>query len=132
MRTIIAGSRSLDKPEPIKRYLDSVRAMLRASNVEIAEVVCGCARGVDTIGEQWANENGIPVARFPADWDRNGRQAGPIRNLQMAKYADALIAIWDGKSRGTKNMLDLARRHKLFVWEISMDIPKTPPSQDSP
>lgn len=48
----------------------------------------------------------IPVKRFPADWDRHGRAAGPIRNCQMAQYADALIAIWDGKSRGTKNMID--------------------------
>lgn len=100
MKVIIAGSRDVTFP-----LLHVVRAV-DESGWMITEVVSGCARGVDEHGEQWAKRRDIPVKRFPADWDRHGRAAGPIRNRQMAQYADALIAIWDGKSRGTKNMID--------------------------
>jgi hypothetical protein len=54
--------------------------------------------------------------RFPADWDRFGRSAGPKRNKQMAEYGDALIAVWDGESRGTKTMIEFARERGLQVY----------------
>ena len=73
---------------------------------EITEVVSGGARGIDTDGEHWAIGSGIPVKRFPADWDDLGKRAGFVRNAEMADYADALIAIWDGKSRGTLHMIN--------------------------
>lgn len=72
----------------------------------ISEVVSGAARGADSLGELFAKENNIPVKQFPADWNAHGRAAGPIRNRQMAEYADVLIAFWDGKSPGTKNMIE--------------------------
>lgn len=74
---------------------------------KITEVVCGMARGADTYGMKWAIcDAGLPVAKFPADWDTHGLKAGPIRNGQMADYADGLIVfIWDG-SRGSANMLE--------------------------
>ncbi len=83
---------------------------------EITEIVSGTCKGVDQLGEEWAGRKGIPVKRFPADWNQYGRRAGPLRNREMAKYADALIAIWDGESRGTKNMIDEALREKLEVY----------------
>ena len=55
------------------------------------------------------------VAYFPADWDKYGKAAGFIRNEQMAQNADALVVFWDGKSRGTKNMIELAAKYKLKV-----------------
>jgi hypothetical protein len=64
---------------------------------------------VDTLAELWAVENGIPNTRYPADWKRYGRKAGPIRNRLMAENAEALIAIWDGKSRGAMDMIKQAR-----------------------
>jgi len=95
----------------VEPYLDMQRH-------EITEVVSGCATGVDSIGERWARANGIPIRRFPADWSQHGKAAGPIRNRQMAEYADALIAFWDRKSKGTKNMIETANRNNLKVYII--------------
>ena len=77
------------------------------------EIVSGTANGADKLGEKFAKENGYPIKQFPADWDKNGKGAGYIRNAQMAEYADALIVFWDGKSKGTKHMIDLAKRANL-------------------
>jgi hypothetical protein len=69
--------------------------------------VSGGAEGVDTIAIEWAKANHLPVNVFPADWSKHGKSAGPIRNAEMAKYADALICIrWD-YSKGSKNMAEL-------------------------
>ena len=78
-------------------------------------VVCGKAKGADTLGEQYAKERGYVVAYYPADWEKYGKRAGFIRNEQMAKNADALVAFWDGKSRGTKSMIELAQRYGLKI-----------------
>lgn len=72
--------------------------------------------GADIHGETVARSMGIPVARFPADWEQYGRSAGVRRNAQMAQYADALIAVWDGESRGTKSMINLAVANGLIVF----------------
>jgi len=101
MRVIVAGSRDVVNTS-------NVFNRLSLSTFDITEVVCGGARGVDSIGRQWAKEAGIPVKMFPAYWDKYGKSAGYRRNVDMAKYADALIAIWDGESRGTKHMIDIA------------------------
>lgn len=89
---------------------------LKNTPFEITEVVSGTCKGVDQLGEEWAERKGIPVKKFPADWSKHGRRAGPLRNREMAKYADALIAIWDGKSRGTRSMIDEALREGLEVY----------------
>lgn len=73
---------------------------------KVKEVVSGGAQGVDASGEAIAELHGIPVKVFRADWKKHGKAAGPIRNAEMASYADALVAVWDGKSRGTGNMID--------------------------
>lgn len=105
MKLIIAGSRS------IKDYTALCDA-IGQSDFSIGEVVCGAARGVDTLGELWAIQHGIPVHKFPADWGRFGRAAGLYRNSEMASYADAAIILWDGESRGTLDMIDKMRRKK--------------------
>ncbi len=106
MKVIIAGSRHINDIEFILNAIDE-------SGWEITEVVCGMASGVDRIGKAWAEEMNIPVKPFPADWNRYGKSAGPIRNGEMADYADAAIVIWDGKSRGSKNMIEqMGRRGK--------------------
>lgn len=109
MRTIIAGSRDIED-------YDLVREAIQESGFEITEVVCGKARGVDTLGERWAKEKGIHVAYHPADWEKHGKAAGPIRNRQMAQNADALIAVHDGISPGTRNMIEEARKRGLKVY----------------
>lgn len=109
MKTIIAGSRDITD-------ITLLAEAIAQSGFAITEVVCGMAKGADRIGIDWATEQGIPVKAFPADWTRYGRGAGPVRNREMAEYADALIALWDGKSRGTKHMINLAKQQGLPTY----------------
>ena len=109
MRVIIAGSRYIND------YSEVVAAM-RDCGFAATEVVCGMARGVDLLGWTWAQERGLPCRQFPADWAKHGKAAGPIRNREMAKNADALVAVWDGKSRGTADMIRAAREMGLKVF----------------
>jgi hypothetical protein len=110
MKTIIAGGRDYVATCATWCFLDDVH-----STLGITEVVSGCARGADAAGERWAEMRSIPIRRFPADWDKHGKRAGPIRNRQMAEYADALIAFPGG--RGTQDMLRQARERGLLVYE---------------
>lgn len=107
MKVVIAGSRYKDteKKIPFDDYGLIVQTIER-SGYNITEVVCGMAIGVDRLGEQWAINRSIPVKEMPADWNRFASAAGPIRNRDMAIYADAAIIIWDGRSEGTRNMID--------------------------
>lgn len=109
MKVIIAGSRDITK-------YNTVEQAVKLSGFEITEVVSGKARGVDTLGEVWALTHNIPVASFPANWNKHGRAAGPIRNCEMAEYAEALIAVYDGESTGTANMITQARSKGLDVF----------------
>ena len=109
MKVIIAGSRDIIDPGVIFPIIER-------SPFEIDEVVCGMARGVDRMGRRWAIENGIPIKEFPANWGEYGNAAGPIRNGEMADYADALIAIWDGQSRGTADMISRMKIAEKPVW----------------
>ena len=111
MRTIIAGSRTITD-------IDAVRIAMCRCGWTPSLVLSGTARGADRLGEQWAEENNIPVARFPADWYAYGKRAGYIRNELMSDNADALVALWDMESRGTKHMIKVAlsRKLRVFVW----------------
>ena len=110
-RVIIAGSRSFANYEMLKANMNR---LLQNISDEIS-IVCGTARGADRLGEKYAKEMGFHVAYFPADWERYGKAAGYIRNKEMAQNADALVAFWDGESRGTKSMIDLAKEYDLAV-----------------
>jgi predicted Rossmann fold nucleotide-binding protein DprA/Smf involved in DNA uptake len=109
MKVIIAGSRSIVDYEIVRKAIEESKF-----NIDI--VVSGCARGVDTFGEQWAIENNIKIEKHPADWNRYGKRAGYLRNEEMAKVADALIAVWDGESNGTAHMIKLALKYKLKIF----------------
>lgn len=87
----------------------------------VTEVVSGGAYGVDMLGAKFAKDCGLPVKFFYPDWDGLGKRAGFVRNQEMADYADALIAVWDGQSRGTKDMIDRALKKglKVFVYNTS-------------
>lgn len=98
---IIAGSRTIS--ESIA-YIECVKWQSANKDKEITEVVSGTAKGVDTAGEEYADFHRIPVKKFYPDWNTHGKAAGPIRNRQMAEYADALLLIWDGTSRGSASM----------------------------
>jgi uncharacterized protein YeaO (DUF488 family) len=113
MRVIVAGGRDFNNYELVVKTLDR----LLPKNEEVI-IISGCANGADSLGEQYASDNGLLVERFPADWDKHGKAAGPIRNAQMAEVGDKLIAFWDGESRGTKNMIDTATKKGLEVTVI--------------
>ena len=112
MKTIIAGSRSIKDLKVLEKAIQ-VQRMSGLGN--ITEVVCGCAFGVDFLGQLRAKANNIPIKHFPADWYKQGRGAGFIRNIEMAKYADVLLAIWDGESKGTQHMIRTATAQGLEV-----------------
>ena len=111
-KVVDAGGRDFAGYELLKEKCDFY---LQNKKPEIIVIVSGHASGADTLGERYAQERGYETEVYPADWKTNGRAAGPIRNAQMATVADALIAFWDGKSRGTKNMIDTATKRGLQV-----------------
>lgn len=114
---IIAGSRTFGDYGRLREACDAILRDVAAAGT--VTVLSGAAAGADTLGERYAAERGIAVRRFPADWQRHGRAAGPIRNSQMAGEGHMLIAFWDGKSRGTAHMISMARKRGLAVHVIS-------------
>ena len=120
MKVIVAGSRSVTSKSVVFELLNMV-------SIGVTELVSGAASGVDTLGEEWAKEQGIAIKQFPADWEKLGKRAGYVRNEQMAEYADALIAIWDGVSPGSKHMIDVARNKDLSVYVVTVGLKESAP-----
>ena len=115
-KIIVAGGRDFNRPELLEDTLDR---LFGADQVEgICEIVCGEAKGADALGRDLAESYGIPVASFPAAWKDQGRNAGYIRNTAMAEYADVLVAFWDGSSKGTKHMIDIALAKRIEVHVV--------------
>jgi hypothetical protein len=110
MKVIIAGGRYFDNYDLLCQKVDYY--LSRQSKVEI---VSGAAKGADKLGERYAEERQYPIKRFIADWGTWGKRAGYLRNEEMAEYADALIAFWDGRSKGTKHMINLAKKLNLSI-----------------
>lgn len=112
MKTIVAGSRE-------GFVAKNVFEAIEESGFTITEVVSGTARGVDRDGEYFAKVNKLPLKLFPANWDAHPRSAGAIRNNEMAEYADALVAVWDGQSPGTKHMIAAmkSRNKPVYVYQ---------------
>ena len=113
MKLIIAGTRTFDNYKLLK---ESVLKNINISDIE--EIVSGTAKGADSLGELFAFENDIPVKRFPANWEKYGKSAGYRRNVEMAEYGDTLIAFWDGVSKGTLHMINIAKNKNLKVFVI--------------
>jgi len=108
VKLIIAGSRDFTD---YKLLVDTLEA--EGFNAKtVTEVVSGCAHGADKFGERWAMVKSIPIKYMRADWDAYGKRAGFVRNGEMAEYADACIVFWNGTSKGTKHMIDVAKRIK--------------------
>ncbi len=119
MKLIIAGSRKITNLTPywFRDTLNKFGVNHTHSDV-ITEVVSGCADGIDSLGEKFARKYVIPVKHFPADWNTHGKAAGPIRNKQMAQYADALLLVWDGESKGSASMKRYAKEYGITVYEV--------------
>lgn len=110
MKLIVAGGRLYNDEPRVYHDLNIIHA-----NYEELEIVTGLAKGPDTFGKNWAIRNGILYHEFPANWNKFGKSAGYIRNKKMAEFADGLLAYWDGDSRGTMNMINVAHEHGLAV-----------------
>lgn len=101
MKVAVIGSRIFDDYELVKETL---------SNIDITLLVSGGAKGADSLGERYANENNITTLIFKPDWKKHGPAAGPIRNTDIVNNADTIIAFWNGESRGTKDSITKAEK----------------------
>ncbi len=105
-RIVIAGGRDFDDYQGMCKVLDKIK--WEPDDV----IVSGTANGADTLGERYANEHGLRIARFPARWDKHGKKAGFLRNEEMAEFCTGGILFWDGVSRGTRSMIFLLEKYK--------------------
>ena len=121
-RIIIAGSRSISG-EKAEFAVDGAMSQFTAggANRGMYEIVTGGARGIDQAGKEWAERYDCEYTEFQPDGDVAGRAAGPQRNAEMAEYADALVAVWDGESNGTRNMIGQALDYGLDVYVSVVD-----------
>ena len=115
-KTIIAGGRDFMDYNLLKEKTNKILQEKKITHKIV--IISGCARGADTLGLRYASENAFDVEKYPAEWDKYGKKAGYMRNVEMAENADALIAFWDGKSKGTKHMIDIATERNLPIRVI--------------
>lgn len=108
-KIVIAGCRNFTDYTKAEKFIDNCIINIR-KKYELIFISGGC-RGADLLGEKYALKNGFNIERYPAKWDKYGLKAGPLRNEEMAKVCDFVICFWDGKSRGTENMINLAEKY---------------------
>ena len=106
-QVIIAGCRNYNNYTEAKIYIDRCLSNIRRTH-KITIISGGCC-GADKLGERYAVENNFNVVRYPAQWNKYGKKAGPIRNKAMAEIADFIICFWDGESKGTQSMIQFAK-----------------------
>ena len=109
-KVVIAGCRYYNNYDEAKLFIDYCLSNIRKENNIV--IVVGCATGADALGEKYAKENGLNVEKYPANWRKFGKSAGPKRNKQMAEVSDFVICFWDEKSLGTKSMISYANKYK--------------------
>ena len=125
IRIIIAGGRKFNDYEMLKRtMLKFIQKLHDHISFHTIEIISGNANGADKLGERFAKEYNYNLKIMPAQWDLHGKSAGYIRNNEMLVYAkeadhSVLVAFWDGKSKGTKNMIDTSRRSLDSVEVVS-------------
>jgi hypothetical protein len=125
LRIIIAGSREFNDYKLLKTSIKDILKNISLEEINKIKIISGTARGADQLGERFANQFKLEVVKFPAKWDIYGKRAGYLRNEEMAKYSieddnyGMLVAFWDGKSRGTNHMINLAKNHGLEIHVIN-------------
>ena len=125
LRIIIAGSRDFNDYELLKISIRDILKKTSLESINKIKIISGNARGADQLGERFAKQFELEVVKFVAKWDIFGKRAGYIRNEEMAKYAiqgsnyGMLVAFWNGESKGTKHMIDLAKKYGLEVHVIN-------------
>ncbi len=122
-KIIIAGSRKFTQYEVLEQVVDTILFSELEINTEPCEIISGGANGADQLGEQYAQRHLLSLEVIKANWKKYGKSAGYKRNEEMAKKANILIAFWDGSSKGTGHMIDLALKYKLnvFVYNYTND-----------
>lgn len=110
-RIIIAGSRTFDDYELLCHVMDHLTRKM----TDVTVLSGACPDGADPLGEKWAWRWWWTVERYHAEWDKHGKGAGIIRNKEMVKAASHLVAFWNGKSPGTKDIIEQARKANLKV-----------------
>ncbi|MBQ2675991.1 MAG: DUF2493 domain-containing protein [Clostridia bacterium] len=118
IRIVIAGSRTFNNYKAAKIYIDNCISKIRKQNKII--IISGGSRGADSLGERYAKENKMQVELYPAEWNKYGKSAGPKRNEKMAQICNFVICFWDGKSRGTKSMIDYAKKYEKPIRIINI------------
>jgi|TARA_R110000782_G_scaffold203642_2_gene292198 hypothetical protein len=108
MRVIIAGSRDFNDYNTLERKMNII-----LKNQYDVTIISGTARGADKLGERYAGQNHHKLEKYPAMWDLYGKSAGYKRNEEMANTSDAAVVFWDGKSKGTKHMIDISKKFNL-------------------
>ena len=116
-KVVIAGSRGFSNYKLLKETCNNVLKEKRKTHNIV--VISGNAKGADKAGEKYAVDEDFDLEIFPADWKKFGKSAGFRRNEQMAEVADGLIAFWDGKSHGTKHMIDIAKEKGIETRVIN-------------
>lgn len=117
MKIGIIGSRSF------KNY-DLLSSVMKQYELKIGTVVSGGARGADSLGERWAKEHNKRTLIFIPEWDKYGKGAGYIRNKDIVKNSDGIIAFWDGESKGTQHSFKLCKEMNVPLKVVKFDDPK--------
>ena len=113
---VVAGGRDFDNCSHYKLLKKTLDFMLmKVQQEKEVIIISGCAMGADSLGEEYARERGFTCRAFPANWTRYGKGAGHRRNAEMCSACDAVIAFWDGKSKGTAGMIALAKKHDKLL-----------------
>lgn len=115
INVIIAGGRDFTDYPKLKESCDAILSDIK----DDITIISGDARGADKFGILYASDKGYPVQHFPADWNTHGKKAGILRNVEMSKIGDILIAFYDGSSNGTGHMIRVSRQRRLQVYVIS-------------
>ena len=118
MKLIIAGGRDFNDYRLLEKSVNEYRYKNTDNLDTDIQIISGGANGADRLGERYAEENNLALKIFSADWNKWGKSAGPRRNTEMAEYADTLMAFYDGKSKGTSNMILTAKIKNLKVHII--------------
>jgi hypothetical protein len=120
IRIIVAGGRDFSDYQLMRT--EFLAFVGKNQNTDVL-IISGAAKGADQMGEQLANEFNIQLMQMPAEWDKHGRSAGYIRNAEMADEATHVLAMWDGESRGTKHMIDIATKKGLTLKVVNYVAP---------
>ena len=108
MKLIIAGGRDFADAVLL---CDELNKLVDEDIIDDSvELICGMARGADMLGYHAFKSQGLPIHQFRPDWEGLGKRAGFVRNADMGNAADYALIFWDGKSRGTKHMIDFMVR----------------------